>query len=325
MDELTKSKTAMVLVASAAGFYALGALFGVVATATYGPGSLGTYSDLLRAGGWLQFVASIAALVAVCSVAWQSFVTEHRGPLPELVGAALATLLMAVSALVLAVSLSSQSSSDVVSAVGIGGWGLLALGRAGRLDLAGRRGDAPTRSSTLVPLWLVVSVGLVVLAVGSALAPTTLDQGLAIVSGVLQALGFGALAAVVFVASSRGFLQAAPVTAIVAGLATLAAAYLASAVAGGLAYAPGGTLTEYRVGLSLAGALLAAGIALLGLAARARAGSLASAVAPSSPPPSWPSPLHRGLPEAPPPHPQDAPPQPGPPPSPPGAGWPSPG
>jgi hypothetical protein len=312
MDELTKSKTAMVLVASAAGFYALGALFGVVATATYGPGSLGTYSDLLRAGGWLQFVASIAALVAVCSVAWQSFVTEHRGPLPELVGAALATLLMAVSALVLAVSLSSQSSSNVVSAVGIGGWGLLALGRAGRLDLAVRRGDAPARGSTLVPLWLVVSVGLVVLAVGSALAPTTLDQGLAIASGVLQAFGFGALAAVVFVASSRGFLQAAPVTAIVAGLATLAAAYLASAVAGGLAYAPGGTLTEYRVGLSLAGALLAAGIALLGLAARVRAGGLASAAAPSSPPPSGSSLLDRDLSEALPPS------QPAPPPSSPG-------
>ncbi|MDA8300853.1 MAG: hypothetical protein M0005_04760 [Actinomycetota bacterium] len=325
MDEITKSKTATVLLAAAAALYAFGTLLGVVATSTFGPGDVGTYSDLFQAADWLQFVASLAALAAVCSPAWQALVTEGRPELPELAGAGLATLLVAVAALVLAASPSSQSSSDVVGAVGIGGWGLLALARAGRLGLAGRRGDGPAGSSSLVPLWLVASGGLVALAVGAALAPTTVDQGLAVASGVVQGLGLAALTGAVFVASSRGFLQTAPVTAVAAGLATTAAAYLVSAVAGGFAYAPGGTLTEYRVGLSLASAVLFVGVALLGLAAWARARSLASAGPPAGPAVPGPTPARPGSQEAPPPHQEGQSSRPTPPPPSPGTGWPSPG
>ncbi|MGB9112011.1 MAG: hypothetical protein WCF24_04710 [Acidimicrobiales bacterium] len=188
--------------------------------------------------------------------------------------AAVATLLFAIGVLAFASSTSSFTAADVISAVGIGGWALLALARAARINLAEQRGQVSPGRNSLTPPWLIVAGSLVLLAVSWGLPVVTTDQGVSIASGILRALGAGGLAIALAVARSSGVLVTRSVALAIGGLAFAVATGVAIAVVAAIVFTPSGTLTGLRIGVSLAAAFEALAFIMFGLASWTRVGEL---------------------------------------------------
>ncbi len=268
MNEITKSRTAMVIAAFAAIAYVIGSALEVAAYAALTNTDAATFVDLRHAADWLHFAGAAAAFVAVCVAGWELILAQRIAEVWEVGVAAVSTLLLVIGTLVNAASPSS-GAGNVVGAIGVGGWSVLVLSRAARRSLIEREpGSAPPRQAVL---WLMASAGLLLLAVGSGFTVGVTDQGLGIASGVLQALGVGAIAATLAAARSHHLLSSRSVPLVIAGLIVGAGAFVVAAIVAGIVFTPSGTLLQLRIGGSIATAVLLVGVALLGVAAWWRA------------------------------------------------------
>jgi hypothetical protein len=287
MDEILRSRHAMVLATLAAVLAVVAEVIGVVGFATLDVRNPGAFADLGHAHDWLFFAGWVLGLGAVGLATWERIVADQQGVGPanaitlELIGASVATLLLALGSLVSAAS-SGSSAGDTLSAVGIGLWGLLALSRAGRENLADRQA-AGHRSGRQSALWLAVSAGVVLLAVGSGIAFDPSNQGSSMASGILSAVGVGVWATATAVARRHGLLRSSLVPRIVVALVLGAASYIAQAVLAGVVFGPNGTVTGLRIGGAILLALLGLSLGCFGSAAWVRVVELLAAVGPDAP------------------------------------------
>lgn len=275
MEEIIRSRNPMILLTVGAGLFAIGSLFRVIAYAMFtasSPGNIDTFRNLGHASDWSHFAGALAALAGVSLAGWDLIPKKRIVDVVEVAAATLATLLITIGSLVEAASSSSLSAANVVVAIGIGVWALLALSRAARHNLAEQQ--APGTGPSMVPLWLTVCAGLVVFAVGSGLTVKVTDQGLGIAAGLLEAIGLALLVQPIVLARSRGMLATAPVPAVIAGLVMAAVGFVVYAIVAGIVFTPSGTLTGLRVGIGLTNFILMVGVAVLGSAAWIRVGEL---------------------------------------------------
>ncbi len=298
MNEIVRSRDAMLFAALGAALAALGEVAGVIGFAVLNINSPGTFTDLSHAHDWLLFGGSLLALGAVGLVAWRR-IAEDQGRAVlvgagglELGGATVATLFIALGSLVSAAS-SGSSAGDTLSAVGIGLWGLLALVRSGRLSLADRTGPPGSGMGRLTTIWVAVAAGLILLAIGYGISFGASSQGASIASGVIGAIGLGVWAAAVADARNHGLLSSPLVPRVLAALGLAAASFLAEAVVAGIVFGPSGTVTGLQVGGAVIDLLLGLSIAVFGHAAWLQVGGLpvpARAATRTAPAPSAPSP-----------------------------------
>ncbi len=272
MHYITRSRTAMTLAVLAAGLFVLGALMGLIAFATLNISNPGSFTSLGHAHDWLTFSAALVALVGVSAAAWELVLAKRNAEVPEVAGAAVATLFIAIGSLVNASSSSGSQTANVLGAIGVGGWGALCLIRAARRSLAEQHGAVD--STRQASIWLTAAVGLFVLAIGSGLVTSIDNQGVSVAAGVIQTLGILILAASLAIARNQRFLISRPMPAVLAGLGLVAASFLTQAITAGVVYGPGGTISGLRVGLSIAYALQMLGAAALGYAAWLRTAEL---------------------------------------------------
>ena len=277
MEHITKSLTAMTLAVLAAFLFVLGAAFAVGAYASLGSVAPGTSLGLVHAADWLRFTAAVVALAGVCAAGWQLAVHGAWEGTWEVAAGALGVLLIAIGLLVLAITPSSRPAANVVGAVGIGVWAVLLVSRAARRSLAEERvrslgGAEPQHQAVL---WLAAATGLLLVAIGYSLSPGLSGQGVGITSGVLQAVGIGAVLAAVAAAPPLRRLLSRSVPIVLAGLATLTAAFVAFAIVAGLVLGPNLSLTGLRVGYSIAIGIELLAVGALGVAAWQRVRELA--------------------------------------------------
>ncbi|HVA91134.1 MAG TPA: hypothetical protein VNL71_14970, partial [Chloroflexota bacterium] len=238
MDAITRSRNAMMAATAAAALYALGSVFALVAYATLSDSADGanTYRDWGHAADWMHFLGAFGALVAVGVAGWEALPSNQRDQLGELALAAVSTLLIAIGALILAASSSSQSAGNVLGAVGLGGWALLALARAARYNLAEKQ--TPGSVPPVVPLWLMAAGGLLLIAIGSGFTIQLGDRGSAIASAVLEAIGAAILVIALIGSRARGLLRSRPVASVILGLVVLGSGFVAVAIVAGLVFTP---------------------------------------------------------------------------------------
>jgi hypothetical protein len=277
LEHIIKSLRPMALLVAGAVVFVFGTAFVLASDATL-PSSSSASSDLAQAGHWLQFLAAVALLGAVCVAGWEVIVRSDWAAGAEIAAAALGTLLFMIGLAAFAASNGASPSAAVTEAVGIGVWALLVLSRAARASLAeqGPVNSAVQETRSALPgggqgrrqadLWLAAAIGLFALAIGYGFTAAS-SRGPGIAAGLLQAVGLAALAGALAVARTRQRLRSRPVPVILVGLALLAISFLAYAVVAGLAFA---TLTALGVGLSIVTAVELAAVAALGLAAWTR-------------------------------------------------------
>ena len=267
MERIIRSLTPITLVVTGAVVFVLGTGFMLASDATLASSANGASSDLAQAGRWLEFVAWLVLLAAVCTAGWEAIVHSEWAAGAEIAAAALGTLLLAIGAAAFAASNGSSPAAAVTSAVGIGVWALLVLSRAARVSLAEQgpvyTADRPRRAD----LWLTAAIGLFALAIGYGFTSAASSAGPGVAAGVLEAAGAGALAGSLAAARSRELLNSRPVTVVLVGLALLAISFLAYAIVTGLSF---GTLTAVGAGLTIVTAVLLAAVVALGLAAWTR-------------------------------------------------------
>ena len=294
MERIVKSLAPIALLVTGAVVFVLGTAFLLASDATLASSSPGASGDLAQAGRWLQFLAAVCALAAVCTAGWEVIVRSEWVAGAEIAAAALGTLLLTIGLAAYAASNGSSPAASVTEAVGIGVWALLVLSRAARASLAegglphpagpgprsavpggtvpggavlGGGGAGPGGRGREADLWLVAAVGLFALAIGYGFTSAASSPGAGTAAGLLQAIGVAALAVSVAVARSRRMLDSRPVPGVIAGLALLAVSFIAYAVVAGLAF---GTLTALGAGLTIVAAVELAGVIALGLAAWTR-------------------------------------------------------
>lgn len=240
MAYFSRSLTAMALAVAGACFFVLGSAFLIAAWVTLTPTSAGTAGGFINAGLWLQFIAGVAALGAVCAAGWAQVLRHKRQAAAEVATAAVATLLIAIGWLTDAATSEANSAAYVLQAVGIAIWALLALGVAALCSLTEQAHDSEesAKRPRSAALWLIVAIGLVLLAIGAGFTLDPLDQGTAIAAGVLQAAGAGILCGAVNAARLRGYLNSRPAAVAPVGLGLLADSGAAVAVVGGLVFGP---------------------------------------------------------------------------------------
>ena len=271
----------MALLVAGAVVFVLGTAFVLASDATL-PSSSGASSDLAQAGHWLQFLAAVGLLGAVCIAGWEVIVRSDWAAGAEIAAAALGTLLFMIGLAAFAASNGSSPAAAVTEAVGTGVWALLVLSRAARASLAEQgpihsatahgavqetRSALPGGRGRQADLWLAAAIGLFALAIGYGFTSAASSRGPGIAAGLLQAVGVAALAGALAVARTRQMLHSRLVPVILVGLALLAISFLAYAVVAGLAFA---TLTALGVGLSIVTAVELAAVVALGLAAWTR-------------------------------------------------------
>ena len=269
MERIIKSLAPTALLVAGAVVFALGTGFVLASDATLASSSLGASSDLAQAGRWLEFVAWLVLLGAVCTAGWEAVVHSEWVAGGELAVAALGTLLLTIGVAAFAASSGSSPAGAVTGAVGIGVWALLVLSRAARVSLAeqGTAHSAAPESGRGADLWLAAAIGLFALAIGYGFTSAAGSAGPSIAAGLLEAVGVAALAWAVTIARSRKMLNSRPVPAVLAGLALLAISFLAYAIVAGLAF---GALTALGTGFAVVNAVELAAVAALGLAAWTR-------------------------------------------------------
>lgn len=282
MEEITRSRVAMELAAAAAALYALGTVFAVIAYAVLSPSSLGTFTDLGHASDWLHFVGALVLLLAVGSVARDMMARQLMTALFEVGTITVGALLVAIGALVGAASSSSQSTADVLGAVGIGLWGLVAVARAAR------SANPEDPSAQVAPLWAAAGFGFVLLAVGSGFTIDPTDKGTGIASGIIQAVGAAIVAGVLSSARLRRLLQGKPLATVINAFGVLTVFFVGAAVVAAVVFSTIPSLNGLRIGLAIVSAVEAVGVVLFGLAAWTR--YLEIPMAPTIPPPPGPSP-----------------------------------
>jgi hypothetical protein len=278
VERIIKSLAPMALLVAGAVIFVLGMAFVLASDATLSSSSPGS-GDLGQAGRWLQFLAAVCVLAAVCTAGWELIVRSEWAAGAEIAAAALGALLLTIGLAAVAASNGSSSSASVTEAVGVGVWALLLLSRAARASLAeqgpahtaapGMLGAAPAAGGRgrQADLWLAAALGLFALAIGYGFTSAVGSSGAGVAAGVIQAIGVAVLAGSVAVARSRHLLTSRPVPVVLIGLALLALSFLAYAVVAGLSFS---TLSALGAGLTVVAAVELAAVAALGLAAWTR-------------------------------------------------------
>jgi hypothetical protein len=272
LGQITRSKTPVTLLLAASAFMVLGTLFLGLAHALLGTKTLSASQGLLTAGGWLEVVAAIGGLAAVCVVGWYLIVRQDWGGVAEFAAAATSSLLVAIGFVVAASALPRHSQSGwIVAAVGVGGWMLLALVNAGRCSIQEQAAPVGRQSD----LWLSATAGLLALAVATGLpSPSGPGQALPIAEDAVFVVAWVVLGLTVDIARHRGYLGGRGEAMLVVGLSVLAAGYLVGAVANGFVFSSSATLTTFRVGLSVPEFVQALGWAVVAFAAFQRLAQL---------------------------------------------------
>jgi zinc-ribbon domain len=243
---ITLMPVSLVLFITAAGLLALGDLLAGLASATL---TMPASDNMLTAALWVDFLSTLAGFLAVSVAAWHLVLMRGWPEVLELGGAALASLLVTIGALVTAASGPDRfGAGPVVTAVGIGGWALLTLANAGKWSI--REQTVPARGQS--DLWLIATIALTVLAVGTGLTSASGGgRGIPIARSVIVVVGFVLLTASLTLARRRGFVSGRGVQTMLAGLVASAAAAVVAAVGYGFAFSPSPSLTTARLGLSL--------------------------------------------------------------------------
>jgi hypothetical protein len=261
-----RSRWAMAFAVAAASAFALGWGLRTIATALLsGTRSVSTYKNLGIASYWMIFVSAVAILVAVAGVLWMLLKVRQWQLMWEAGAVAIGALLVVIGTLIQAVtSLTPPQSSNVVVAVGVGIWGILAVVVGARWALAD---EAHGTRSPHAPSWLTCAAGVAITAVAFGIPnPSLTDKGAGIAIGVVGAVGFGTIAAGVAYARVRGLLSNGSIVTIV-GFGVLAAGEASEAIVAGLIFGPTPSLTAYRVGSSISTFILAVGLVVLADAA----------------------------------------------------------
>lgn len=279
MERIIRSLAPAALLVAGAVVFVLGTGFSLASDATLASSSPGASGDLAQAGRWLQFMALLCLLAAVCTAGWEAITRGEWGAGAEIAAAALGTLLLTIGFAALAASNGTSPAAAVTGAVGIGVWALLVLSRAARVSLSeqvpgddpapgpGEPGAPPGARLREADLWLTAAIGLFALAIGYGFTSASGSAGPGIAAGLLEAAGVTAMAWSVSTARQRKVLSSRPVPSVLAGLALLAISFLAAAVVAGLAF---GTATALGAGLTVVTAVGLAAVVALGLAAWAR-------------------------------------------------------
>jgi hypothetical protein len=262
MEHIIESLKPAALVVAAVVMFALGTAFLIAADGTLAPSTLGASSDLAQAARWLQFIAALVALAAVCWAGWELVQRSEWIGGFEMAAAALGTLMIMIGLLASAASDGSDPAAAVIGAVGIGTWALLVLSRAARTSLAEEASHTRTRKPQ-AELWLAAAVGLLVLSIGYGFTSAGGSRGPGIAAGVLEAAGVAILAGSLVAARDRGYLRTRPLPAVLAGLALLGISFLAAAIVAGLSPR---SLSALGAGLAVAAAIELAAVVVLGLA-----------------------------------------------------------
>jgi hypothetical protein len=275
VEHIVKSLVPVALFVAGAVVFTLGTALLLASDATLAASSPAATGDLAQAGRWLQFVAALGILAAVCTAGWQVVVRSEWVAGAEIAAAALGSLLLTIGLAAVAGSNGSDPAGPVTVAVGIGVWALLALSRAARASLAeqGHAHDgtqaatgADSRHGRQADLWLAAAIGFFVQAIGFGLTSSG-ATGPEVTAGVLEAAGVASLTWSVAVARSRRMLDSRPVPSVLIGLALLAISFLAYAIVAGLAFS---TSAGLGVGLTIATVVELAAVVALGLAAWTR-------------------------------------------------------
>lgn len=304
---VTRSRAALVTLVAAAGLLALAGILAGAGAAVISFGNLPTTRHLMTAGGWMDFAGVTVALAALAMVGWGMVVAGRRALAGELAAAGVATLLLALGALV-TVAATGSTAGDVLTALGFGAWAVLFVVLAARASIAER---TPLASPPGTPAaWLVAAAGLVLLAVASGLpSPARSDSTTGVAAGCLGAVGLAVVAGVLVACRSRHLLTSRTVVTVVAGLAVLAAHEVALAVYAAVSFTPTSTLGDYRATVTTAAFLGAAAWLVLGVAAWQRTAEVPAwplampphpAAGPAAPPPSSAPPATAPPPSAPP-------------------------
>lgn len=290
MEALTRSQAALALTAGATLALAAAAIMECIAYAILsGPGAMGTWHNLLIAGGWVTFVGWTAILVGVAAGGWRVVLERRWADVWEIAAAAAATLVITVGFLVIAASNGYGSNAgNVVVAIGLGGWAALALSRSARRSLEEHGSDGGRRQADL---WLWAAGALTLVAVAAGIPNASLsDQTLELTATTIVAVGLVALAAMFTVAHARGFFTDRRFPILDGGLWSLGAFGVAEVVVAAVVF-DSGSLDRLRIGVPIALFIEAVAVLVLGAAAWARFHDLrAPAVvieAGSSPPPGW--------------------------------------
>jgi hypothetical protein len=266
MIEFVRSRTAMALAVALSALWALGAVLATIAYAVLSQQNAGTTRNLLIGGEWLQFCGGLAALVAVCAVSWQMVLRQRWSDVRETASASLSTLLIVVGLLVGAANAPDDSTaSNVLAAVGVGGWMVLTVVRAARYSVEEQRSPSGPRRAQL---WLGAAGGLLAIAVGVGLPGPSIQQtALAVVENVISAAGIVALVVALTVGRDRGWIASRHFPILTAGLWTLGASFVVRAILSGIVLGPSATLLGVRLVSALPAGVVALAWAVVGAAA----------------------------------------------------------
>jgi hypothetical protein len=212
--------------------------------------SLGTASSLARAGVWLTFAGFAMVLAGVCAAGWRIIPESQWVLLGEAGAGAIAMLLLSISALLTASGTGHPTSIGVLAGFGFGVWAGVCLYRAARSSMA--EGAGTSTSPRASSLWGIAAGALVLVAIAEGLPqPVFNDNTAGIAAGVMAAVGVALLAGVVVAARNRRWFTSRALNLLIAGLAVMCVHQIIAAVAAGVAYNPSGSLTTFKVMLSL--------------------------------------------------------------------------
>lgn len=304
MVELTRSRVGLILFAVAAGLLAFGKALLMVGYATISLTDPARSSGLFTAGLWVIFAGALAGFVGVGAVVWEFIVARHNHDLWEVAAAAVATLLIVLGNLVTATEVngSSTQNGNVLSAVGIGAWAIVAVAVAAIRSTPDGHGQS---RYPIASYWLAAAGGLVLIAVAYGLpSPTIGDATPGIVSQALVALGVAVLGSGLLAARSRGIITSPAFSIVGLALPLLCFASVASSVGIGIGFSSTATLTDIRVGFALPEAITAVAMLVFATAAMQRLSEVPPNYRLQPSPPRFPygpprEPMSFGVPEAP--------------------------
>jgi hypothetical protein len=275
MIDLTTSRQSMSLISVAAFFASLAFVLSGIAYVVVTASGTSTSQDFATAGNWVLFAGFTGAFGAVAKLASAKTHARNSDAARELYGATVATLLLAIGFLISALhSTGPSTAGEILAAVGFGGWCILFAEKAARQAGVERdHSEAPGYSR----LFVAVSASLLLIAVGTGLpTPGFGDVAPGVAGQVLTAIGLVGITLVLVAARSRTLLRTAQTVNL--GLVVLALGFLAYGILAAIVLtSTSGSLTTFRLGLSLPMFVISVGFGVLGLSALRRIYEIAPA------------------------------------------------
>ena len=267
MGMVLSSRNSLLVLVGAAVAYAVGTACAAFSWATASETGPWHYLGLYQAEAWLHAAGFVAVSAAVVLAGWGAvrFAESAGEDRAEIVGAALAGLVVTGGYCRIAATTPYDSSGHLIVAIGLALWAPLALLQAAHQHAASRRGDHD--SPRLGALWSAASLGLLLNAIGTDLVPVGPDADKGIANGVLGAVGAALVAYALISARSRGWLSLRSTGFAAVGVAALAVSSIGYAIVSHVELGASGTLTGFKVGYALVFGGSAVAVLVLGLSA----------------------------------------------------------